>query len=84
MDRIRAQARCLRVLNALQRAKNATEPKLNELGLPAEAITDPYTGEPLRIKKTVNGWLIYAVGENLTDDGGDLEKMKDVGLGPTE
>jgi hypothetical protein len=84
MDRIRAQARCLRVLNALQRAKGSgtAEPKPSELGLPAEAITDPYTGEPLHIKKIGDSWLIYAVGENLIDDGGDLEKMKDVGLGP--
>ena len=50
--------------------------------LPVEAITDPYNGEPLHLKKLPEGWLIYAVGANLLDDGGDLENKKDWGLGP--
>ena len=81
MDRVRAQMRCLRVLNALMRI-SSLDAKLSDLGLPAEATTDPYNGSPLHIKRVAGGWLIYAVGENLTDDGGDLSGMKDVGLGP--
>jgi hypothetical protein len=84
MDRVRAQMRCLRVLNALQRRKPSTpdSPNLTDLGLPSESVTDPYDGNPLHLKKLPNGWLIYAVGENLADDGGDLDRRKDIGLGP--
>jgi hypothetical protein len=80
-ERIRAQMRSLRVLNALQRV-GATEPKLTGLGLPAEATTDPFTDSPLHVKKVSGDWLIYSVGVNLTDDGGDLEENMDVGVGP--
>src|SRR5262249_40051297 len=80
-ERVRALMRCLRVLNALQRA-GAVQAKLTGLGLPAEATTDPFTDSPLQVKKVSGDWLIYSVGVNLTDDGGDLEENKDVGVGP--
>jgi len=62
-------------------------PKLTDFGLPAEAITDPYTGESLRVKKTPQGWLVYSVGPNFRDDGGKLDDPDDqingdVGVGP--
>jgi len=34
------------------------------------------------LKKLSDGWLIYAVGKNLKDDGGKLADLEDVGLGP--
>ena len=37
-------------------------PKLTDLGLPAEATTDPYTGDPLHVKKTPKGWLVSLRG----------------------
>jgi len=77
----------LRVLNAIQareQAGDASEPQLDKLGLPVEATLDPVNGEPLRLKKTPQGWLIYGVGANLTDDGGQLEDLLDVGVGPSE
>ena len=81
----RADMSCLRVLNALTRngeANGSAEPKLTELGLPVDATIDPFNGAPLHLKKLPEGWLIYSVGANLKDDGGDLEDKKDVGLGP--
>ena len=85
-DNNRAAIRCLRVLNALQaleRPGDAPQPKLSDLGLPAEATVDPFTGEPLKLRKLPEGWLIYSVGQNLTDDGGKLDdRRSDVGLGP--
>jgi hypothetical protein len=84
-ERVRAQGRSLRVVNALQArvpAGSDTVPKLAELGLPAEATADPYNGEPLHVKKLPEGWLVYSVGANLVDDGGKLEKVVDVGFGP--
>ncbi|MGA2254940.1 MAG: hypothetical protein ABSG53_09780 [Thermoguttaceae bacterium] len=86
----RARIRSLRVLNALQTHVPAginDVPKLTDLGLPAEAITDPYTGEPLHVKRTPQGWLVYSVGPNFRDDGGKLgdpgdPDAGDVGVGP--
>jgi hypothetical protein len=84
---MRAECRCLRVLNALQAhvvAGSDKIPKLSDLGLPAEATTDPFTGEPLHVKKLPQGWLVYSVGPNFQDDGGKLEDSTngDVGIGP--
>ncbi|MFL5339746.1 MAG: hypothetical protein ACJ8F7_06220 [Gemmataceae bacterium] len=85
-DRSAARLRCLRVINALQR--RGGEPALADLGLPAAATTDPFTGEPLHVKKTAEGWLVYAVGEDLKDDGGQVTRPesggnpKDIGFGP--
>lgn len=80
-DRVRAQIRCLRVLNAVQRLEEqgTAEPELSDLGLPKEATTDPFSGEPLQVKKRPDGWLIYAVGKDLKDDGG---RVTDAGVGP--
>jgi len=58
-----AHARCLRVLNALQRHKGAVA-DVSKLGLPPEVIIDPFTEEPLRVIKTKTGWVVYSVGED--------------------
>jgi hypothetical protein len=78
-----AESRCLRVVSAWRRS-HAAEPTLEKLGLPREAITDPYIGEPLKVVEKPEGWLIYTVGPNLTDDGGAISPplFQDVGLGP--
>ncbi|MFC1596642.1 hypothetical protein ACFL5Q_01665 [Planctomycetota bacterium] len=84
-DSALAEIRCLRVLNALQALDHqggATEPKLTELGLPIEATLDPFTGESLKLKKRPDGWLIYAVGQDLIDGGGDFDQRRDVGVAP--
>lgn len=83
--RTRAMIRCLRVVNALQThvaAGSDKIPKLTELGLPTETTTDPFTGEPLHVKKLPQGWLVYSVGSNFQDDGGKIRDFRDVGIGP--
>lgn len=83
-ERDRANVACLRVVNALVRREKPDQPPkpdLSDLGLPAEATRDPFSGEPLRVKKVTGGWLVYSVGADLNDDGGDEEK--DVILAPT-
>lgn len=85
VTRTQAQIRCLRVLNALQThalAESNEVPKLTELGLPAETTTDPFTGEPLHVKRLPQGWLVYSVGNNFQDDGGKLDDNSDIGVGP--
>jgi hypothetical protein len=32
---------------------------------------DPFTNETLKYKRTENGYIVYSVGEDLADDGGD-------------
>jgi hypothetical protein len=83
--RIRAVLRALRIYIALRQfaEKNGREATgLEELSLPEEATIDPYSGEPLLLKHTEEGWVIYSVMENGVDDGGDFKGMKDYGVGP--
>ncbi|HYW80294.1 MAG TPA: hypothetical protein VE890_11990 [Thermoguttaceae bacterium] len=88
-ERARARLRCLRVLNALQSQAETIdpqEPDLSKLGLPAEATTDPFTGKPLQVKRLPEGWLVYSVGKDLKDDGGDVDddakEAPDIGFAP--
>jgi hypothetical protein len=85
MAKDRAMVRALRVLNAVQikAAPDAKEPpKLSDLGLPPEVTVDPFNGQPLHVKRLPQGWLVYSVGQNLIDDGGDIESQADIGVGP--
>lgn len=81
----RATIRELRVLIALQTkagADAAQPPKFSDLGLPSDVTTDPFDGQPLRVKKLPKGWLIYSVGPNRIDDSGTISDRTDVGIGP--
>ena len=83
--RARCMVRCLRVLNALTEKKTTEAPaKLTDLGLPAAAVTDPYTDKPLIVKRVDGQWVVYGLGPNLKDDGGQFEKWEDVGVGPVK
>ena len=87
VKRTQALIRCLRVLSALQSrapAGSNRTPQLQELGLPAAATIDSFSGDLLLVKKTARGWLVYSVGPNLKDDGGKIEDPTggDIGLGP--
>ena len=84
-ERTRAMCRSVRVLNALQGRgpfKGGEVPKLTDLGLPEAATIDPFSGQPLLVKKRTSGWTVYSVGGNLLDDGGILDSRTDVGAGP--
>ncbi len=89
MDRTRAAMRCLRVLNALQaQAANTGNNKLqsntlkiSDVKLPTEITTDPFTGQPLILRKTSQGFTVYSVGANLKDDGGSFDQQLDTGAG---
>ncbi len=88
--RTQAQLRTVRVLNVIcrhQRDGDLTEPfELDKLGLPADAMLDPFNGEPLHVKQTPTGWAVYSVGTDLKDDGGLRQEDSDgpdVGVGLT-
>lgn len=81
----RAAARALRVLNAIQvhvPPDGDAPPDLEALGLPRETTLDPFTDEPLQVRKRPEGWLVYSVGKDLVDDGGEVKRDRDVGFGP--
>jgi hypothetical protein len=84
-DRLIAKARCLRILNAMVRRKDFKAP-LESFGLPKECLVDPFDGKPLRVKQTAEGVIVYSVGPDLKDDGGQFDavggKGWDVGAGP--
>lgn len=83
--RARCMVRCLRVLNALTEKKVIEVPaKLTDLGLPATAVTDPFTEKPLIAKRVAGQWVVYGLGMNLKDDGGQFDQLADVGLGPVK
>jgi len=86
MAGIRAETRqkCLVAAIAVQRFRlqHGREPEslseVESLIPPAEGsgegpLVDPMDGQPLRYKRTENRILIYGVGDNATDDGGDLD-----------
>lgn len=82
--RTSAVLRSLRVYNALQQFAETNGHEANglgELNLPAEATTDPFTGQPLIVKQTDGGWIVYSVGKDGVDDGGNFEEAKDNGIG---
>jgi tetratricopeptide (TPR) repeat protein len=83
-DRCRAQMRCLRILNTVTRLeqRGAAVTGLADLGLSEDETTDPFTGQPLWMKKLPDGWVIYSVGKDLKDDGGKVDDLTDFGLGP--
>lgn len=80
-----ALLRSLRIYNALRQfaEQNGREASgLDDLKLPKEATIDPYSGEPLKLKHTDDGWMVYTVMENGVDDGGNFTKLKDFGVAP--
>lgn len=79
--RATARLRCLRCLNAMT-APDGSGFSWDETAPPRGATLDPFTGESLHHKKTDQGPVIYSVGANRRDDGGNLEKGADVGVGP--
>jgi hypothetical protein len=86
-ERARALSRSLRVLNALQTHQapggdGDRIPDLASLGLPPDATIDPFSDKPLHVKKLPEGWMVYSVGPDGVDDGGNLNGKTDFGFGP--
>jgi hypothetical protein len=84
-NRVSARLRCLRILNALrafaqQHGREATG--LEDSSLPKPATIDPLSGQPVKLKHTDKGWIVYTIMDNGVDDGGDFKGTKDYGVGP--
>lgn len=83
--RIVATMRALRVFNALSEYREANGKEatgLADLKLPAAATIDPHSNQPLLLKSTPEGWIVYSVMGNGKDDGGDFKGLKDFGVAP--
>jgi hypothetical protein len=84
-NRTTAIMRSLRVYNKLSGGQNddtQSPPSMAKLGLPAETLTDPFTGKPLKIVQIGDDWAVYSVGKDGNDDGGSVHDAKDYGVGP--
>lgn len=73
-DRIEAEIRCFRLI-LVSRKSNA--PAIDSMEFPSPQDLDPFTQERLLMRKDDRGWIVYSVGENLTDDGGAIWKTED-------
>lgn len=56
-------------------------PLVYALGVPKSMTLDRMNGEPMKVKRVDGKWVVYSVGPDLKDDGGDLENRKDIGVG---
>jgi hypothetical protein len=77
--RIHAMLRCQIALIAAERYRRAQgkwPESLEQLrpGFLAEVPLDPYDGKPLRYKRLADGVIVYALGPDGTDDGGNLDR----------
>lgn len=85
--RVRSRLRALRIVNALERQQEVgsipvSSEDLIGLGVPMVMTIDTMTGEPMKIKRVGSAWVVYSVGANLIDDGGDFNAQADWGVGP--
>jgi hypothetical protein len=82
---MRAGVDCARVAIAIERYRQANQRWPESLEeLPTELLPavppDPYDGRPLRFRRTGYGAVIYSVGPDRTDDGGDIQGSRAMGL----
>ena len=80
VDAIDAKIRCLQVI-----CRSRTEGD----GILQNLPEDPFNNQPVKTSQTADGWIVYSVGLNLQDDGGDLgtpdqnlRETPDIGYGP--
>ncbi len=55
---------------------------MDDLNLPKSATLDPFSGNALKLKWTDEGWVVYTVFKDGSDDNGDFKDMADCGVGP--
>lgn len=75
--------RCVRLLNALQNQFPdgiPDQPLLSELSGAEDTRLDPFSGEPLVVRVTEEDIVVYSVGINGTDEGGQLDEQADEGI----
>jgi hypothetical protein len=82
-----AVVRSLRIFVALREFADANgrdASGMAEIKAPLYFTMDPFDGQPLRMKHTPAGWIVYSVHRDRKDDGGDFKGFKDAGVAPRE
>lgn len=77
-----AKIRTLRVVNALGlfAATMGRQPTgVEELALPPDALSDPFSTGSLVARREGDRWLVYSVGEDGIDNGGVIDGVVDPG-----
>lgn len=49
-----------------------------------EVPIDPYCGEPIRVRRAEDGWIVYTVGPDGRDDGANLDPKCRLGISGTD
>lgn len=85
-SRVKSRMRGLRIINALTAnaesiEKEFTKEYLIGLGVPESMTVDTMNGEVLKVKRKDDQWVVYSVGEDLVDDGGNAKLAKDFVVG---
>ena len=57
----------------MARRRGDTSSPVSQGRVSGDASIDPFTGEPLRFVRTGEGFVVYSLGSNGTDDGGSVE-----------
>jgi hypothetical protein len=79
--RHQAHLRCLQVAIAAERFRQQHQKWPDALAdlvakkLIATVPLDPFDGKPLRWKTVINGRVIYSIGKNRVDDGGNFQRV---------
>ena len=90
-SRTKSEMRGLRIVNALTQNLDSVEKEIDQsyllsLGVPQPMTIDPMNGEPMKVKRVKveadDQWVVYSVGEDLIDDGGNAKEIKDFVVGP--
>jgi hypothetical protein len=84
-----ATARTTRAALAIERYRRRhgrLPASLNDIGMPAADLEDPFSGQPLIFRVSPNEFVVYSAGADGRDDGGRFEmepaKGRAPGLGP--
>ena len=74
-----ATQRCLQIVNAWKAAGAPIDATIETLVSDKVSRRDPYSGADLIVRVLPKGLLVYSVGSNRSDDGGQVETGKDRG-----
>ncbi len=84
--RTRSLIRSLRIISALESQSDTvpvpvTQDYLIEIGVPRKMTVDTMNGEPMKVKRENDRWIVYSVGTDLVDNGGSANLSEDFSLG---
>ena len=80
LRRVQVLHNVVRIVDRWQQQGALAKTTLEQLSLPSDVITDRFDGSTLKWIATSDSITIYSVGDNLVDDGGQIENSLDVGM----